>query len=98
MLEGACRAYDRAVEADLIVQRDGLIMEEVTEKGDVRIKKHPAVEISNRSWLLVKSFCSEFGLSPVSRVRLAVQVKEEEDDLAALLAAPRHAGQSPRVQ
>ena len=78
MLEGACRNYARAVAADLQVDREGAVIDEpVFYKGDVlpnvtRKKKHPAVAVSSAAWSLVKSFCSEFGFSPVSRTRLTV--------------------------
>lgn len=99
MLEGACCAYGRAVQADLLLQRDGLVFSEKKRTADgksfevVKLRKHPAVEISARSWTLVKAFCSEFGLSPVSRTRLAIAPKQEPDDelskmLAKLNAAP----------
>ena len=103
MLEGACRAYERAVKADLIVDKEGLtfaekfIDEESGEAIILKIKKHPAVDISNRSWLIVRAFCSEFGLSPVSRMRLSPD-KEDDDsadaDLMAALSQPRE----PRPQ
>ncbi|MGA2196444.1 MAG: ParB N-terminal domain-containing protein [Bryobacteraceae bacterium] len=38
----------------------------------------------------MKAFCSEFGLSPVSRARLFVERRESDgDDLMALLTQPR---------
>lgn len=99
MLEGVCRAYERAVQADLILDKQGLTFDEkfIDDTGEVhilKIKKHPAVEISNRSWLIVKAFCSEFGLTPVSRIRLSVANQDDEgaDDLAAMLSRPRQPG------
>jgi P27 family predicted phage terminase small subunit len=99
MLEGACVNYDRAVEADLIVQREGLITIQrvVTTKGKTIAsttntkKRHPAIDISMKSWILVQSFCSEFGLSPISRTRLSIgKDAKPEDDLLKLLTQPRH--------
>lgn len=96
MLEGACVNYARAVEADFIVNRDGLVLEISTidedtgERRILRTQANPAVTISNNSWRLVRSFCSEFGLSPVSRQRLTIETPEKEtDDLMALLSKPR---------
>jgi P27 family predicted phage terminase small subunit len=95
MLEGACRAYERAVEADLIIDKEGLLARDqfIEEDGQVvvlRTKKHPAVEISNRCWLIVRAFCSEFGLSPVSRTRLTIERKDDgEDELMKILSQPR---------
>lgn len=93
MLEGACVAYARAVAADLLVEEKGLLVEDrfIDDSGDVvvlKIKKNPAVEISNRAWLLVKAFCSEFGLSPVSRTRLVIS-KGDDGDMEALMKALR---------
>lgn len=97
MLEGACRAYERAVKADLIVDDEGLIIEEKTfnrrkdAKGvetvsvTIRKKTHAAVAISNKSWVIVRSFCSEFGLSPISRIRLAVDKNPPQDDDAQIM-------------
>jgi hypothetical protein len=43
-----------------------------------------------RRCLIMRAFCSEFGLSPISRTRLSVEAPDdEEDDLMALLSQPR---------
>ena len=96
MLEGACVNYGRAVEADLIVARDGMMVEESYvdkrsgEKVILKIKYHPGITVSNSEWRQVRAFCSEFGLSPVSRTRLAVADKDKPgEDLARLLSQPR---------
>lgn len=96
MLEGACQSYSKAVEADLILDAEGLIIEESVidkESGErivLKRKKHPAVEVSNAAWRQVRAFCSEFGLSPVSRTRLSVGKRDEgEQTLAKILSAPR---------
>jgi len=101
MLEGACANYARAVEADRIIARDGITVEESTINDDgevvvLKVKKHPAVDVAARSWSLVRSFCSEFGLSPVSRTRLSIGKEgPQEDDLAALLMRPREPKKPP---
>ena len=96
MLEGACRAYERAVKADLILDESGLIVEDKfiePESGEVivlRVRKHPAVEVSNRSWLIVKAFCCEFGLTPAARMRVKVETgKDDDDDLVKVLSQAR---------
>lgn len=95
MLEGACSAYDRAVEADIEVNDRGITIEEplVNKLGDVvgyKIKKNPAVDVSNAAWRQVRAFCSEFGFSPVSRTRLAVEKRDESTaDLMVALSQPR---------
>jgi P27 family predicted phage terminase small subunit len=78
MLEGACVHYARAVKADLQIEKEGIIVREpVIVNGHAhstltRVKKHPAVAVSNAAWDKVKGFCSEFGLSPSARMRLQV--------------------------
>jgi P27 family predicted phage terminase small subunit len=95
MLEGACVNYARAVQADGILQREGVTVTEsvLGEGGEVvvlKVKKHPAVEISNSAWRLLRAFCSEFGLSPVARLRLSVERKDNpQETLASLLSRER---------
>lgn len=96
MLEGACVNYARAVLADQQLEREGITVEEKyvdEDSGEVivlKVKKHPAVEVSNAAWRQVRAFCSEFGLSPVSRTRLTIDTNKNADaDLAELLSAPR---------
>lgn len=96
MLEGACVAYEQAVAAYNTVQKQGRFIEKVVldpiskQLVIVDIKTHPAVRQGNQSWLLLKSFCSEFGLSPVSRTRLAIEKPADGSaDLMAILSQPR---------
>ena len=95
MLEGACASYARAVEADLIVERDGLVIENSTidaesgEKIVLKVRAHPAIAVSNAAWQQVRSFSAEFGLSPAARARVVSERKEPTEDLAAILSAPR---------
>ncbi len=101
MLEGACVGYARAVQADLLLAKGLLIEEPIFNKdGDqvgMRVKTHEAVAISNSAWKQVKAFCSEFGLSPVSRTRLALEKQDTGQDLMAMLSAPREP-KKPQVQ
>lgn len=105
MLEGACVNYGRAVAADLIIARDGIMQEistidaESGEKTVIKSQYHPAITVSNAAWRQVRAFCSEFGLSPVSRTRLTIEKKDAgTEDLARLLMQPRAPRQSTAVQ
>ena len=96
MLEGACVAYQEAVECYETVQKQGpmvakRILDPETNKLVVsNVKPHPAVAQGNAAWMRLRAFCSEFGLSPVSRTRLAIdKPPAEEDDLMAILSRPR---------
>lgn len=104
MLEGACLAYARAVDADLDVAKNGITFQvkDLDKEGNIfvrTIKKNPAVDVSFRAWTQVKAFCCEFGFSPASRARLEVDKDRKgngsgEADLAKLLSQPRVAKQS----
>ena len=96
MLEGACIAYQAAIEAYETIQKQGplvakRILDPETSKLVVsNVKPHPAVAQGNAAWQLLRAFCSEFGLSPVSRTRLAIEKPADgEDDLMAILSQPR---------
>lgn len=96
MLEGACVHFERAKLADGLLKRHGiLIAEPVTDRngrptGATRVRNNPALAVSNQAWALVRSFCSEFGLSPVGRQRLAVEAPDtSREDLLELLSRPR---------
>ena len=101
MLEGACIAYQAAIEAYETIQKQGplvakRILDPETNKLVVsNVKPHPAVAQGNAAWMLLKAFCSEFGLSPVSRTRLAIEKPADgEDDLMAILSQPRERKQT----
>lgn len=96
MLEGACVNYEAAVRAYEECQKLGDVAQEPImsrETGECvgfRLKKNPWVSVRERSWLLVKAFCSEFGLAPVPRTRLTIEKKDDgAQELAALLSEPR---------
>ena len=95
MLEGACVNYESAVRAyehllDGEVVEEPVLSRETGEVVGYRQKKSPWVLVRDSSWQLMRSFCSEFGLSPVSRTRLALQAQEKKpEDLMELLSAPR---------
>lgn len=98
-LEAACVAYGRAVQADLILEAEGIVVYEKewdkvnNEFVVVKVRKHPANEVSNRNWLTVRAFCIEFGFTPLSRTRLAPKDPPAggaaEDDLLKALSQPR---------
>jgi len=94
MLEGACVGYQQAVQADEIIAAEGPVtvldtVDPLTKSPMQKLKAHPAVAISRSAWSQVRAFCSEFGLSPVSRTRLAVERKDRTEDLAEILSRPR---------
>jgi P27 family predicted phage terminase small subunit len=96
MLEGACVSYDNAISSYETVQAQGrLIAKKALDPKTntmvvVDVKAHPAVRQGNPAWALMRSFCSEFGLSPVSRIRLSIEKQDDsESDLLEMLSRPR---------
>jgi len=96
MLEGACVAYEAAVDAYETIQKQGRLVAkrvldpETNKLVVVNVKPHSSVAQGNAAWMLLRAFCSEFGLSPVSRSRLAIEKPaSSEDDLTEILSRPR---------
>jgi P27 family predicted phage terminase small subunit len=102
MLEGACIAYQAAIDAYETIQKQGpLVAKRILDPESNKLvvsneKPHPAVAQGNAAWMLLKAFCSEFGLSPVSRTRLAIEKPTAgEDDLLEILSQPRERKPKP---
>jgi len=96
MLEGACVAYQTFVKMHRKIEEQGELVAKkernpVTGQMEViDVRQHPGLPIRDRALALLRSFCSEFGLSPVSRTRLSTdKVEAAEEDLWAILSRPR---------
>jgi P27 family predicted phage terminase small subunit len=95
MLEGAVIAYVETVACFELVEKQGRVIPRRARDAAgnwvvVGMVTHPAVRQRNQALLIMRAFCSEFGLSPISRTRLSVEAPDdEEDDLMALLSQPR---------
>jgi P27 family predicted phage terminase small subunit len=97
-LTGACTAYNRAIQADKIIHKEGLVVQEFAiDKTGVKVllktRPHPAVGISNSAWRQFRMFAAEFGLSPASRTGLTIDpnvaTRQTEQRLDAMLSQPR---------
>lgn len=58
-----CDLYARAVEAEEIIARDGLMLDG---------QAHPCVRIARQSWALARAFATDFGATPSSRTRINI--------------------------
>jgi P27 family predicted phage terminase small subunit len=65
-IEGLCKAYQTAKEADAIVDKDGMVI--VGAKGTPI--KHPAIQVSADAWHKVRMYCNDLGLNHLSRQRM----------------------------
>lgn len=76
----ACDAYSKYVKAAKDIKKEGLVVEYKNSIGAVNKVPNPNVAISQKYATQFKSFCSEFGLSPAARARLARPKDDIEDD------------------
>lgn len=82
-LAGYCTAYGHAVDAEIVLERDGLTFS--TPTGYVQ--QRPEVSIARSSWEAVRKFAAEFGLSPAARGRIEVpEAAKPADPLEEFLA------------
>jgi P27 family predicted phage terminase small subunit len=89
-LAAYCHTFARWFEAEKEIDSHGLIVEEpVTDKdGDVvgyKLKRNPAVSISDNALKIMKSFLVEFGMTPAARSRIRIEKKPEMDPVEAYL-------------
>ena len=96
MLEACCVGYQTYVEMYELIEQQGKLVAKkernplTGQLEVVDVRPHPGLAVRDRSLMQMKAFCSEFGLSPVSRARLFVERREADgDDLMALLMQPR---------
>lgn len=96
MLEGACIAYETAIQCYETIQKQGrciarrIVDPQTNTLVVAGLRAHPAVAQMNAAWMVLRAFCSEFGLSPVSRTRLAIdKPADDEDELLEILLQPR---------
>ena len=100
MLEGCCVSYAPFVELHELIETQGKLVaqkERNPQTGQMEIvdvRPHPGLHIRDRALMQMRAFCSEFGLSPVSRTWLTIDKGDKLPDLADILNKPR----VPRVE
>lgn len=78
-----CQA--RIEEAETQIEGEGILSGYTNTKGENNQVAHPAVGISMKYAQMLKSLCTEFGMTPSSRGRLEVPKEKEKSDLDNLL-------------
>jgi P27 family predicted phage terminase small subunit len=79
-----CFCYARWCQAEEEVRKRGIMIEETLFDKDgnevsSKLKRNPAISISNEALKLMKSFLVEFGLTPSSASRLRIEPPKEDD-------------------
>jgi len=75
-LAAYCQAYQRWIQAERNVNKNGLVL----GGGTRYAQPNPAVGIAQKSMQLLRAFAAEFGLTPASRSRISVSKKPEAED------------------
>lgn len=90
-LEGLCKNYARALQAEAVLDQEGLTMT-VGEQG--YLQQRPEVSIAQKSWQAVKAFAAEFGLTPAAVSKIQMPTKKERSlaDLAKERASAVRSG------
>lgn len=76
----ACDSYSKYVKAAKDIKKNGLVIKFKNSIGAENTVANPNVTISQKYATQFKNFCSEFGLSPAARARLARPKDDIEDD------------------
>ena len=84
MLALYCQAYGRWVEAEKDVAKHGAVI--TTTNGNVI--QSPYVNVANCAMRDCHKYATEFGMSPSSRTKVAVQQTESKSKFAGLIAMP----------
>lgn len=84
-LAAYCDAYGRWLEARVLLDRDGLLV----DTGTGSQKVHPAWTIANQAMTQMRAFMVEFGLTPSSRSRVRVDAPAEKSEFELFLES-RH--------
>lgn len=93
MLAAYCAHYARWVQAEKHLQRDEVQLVVRTATGTYQ--RNPWVTVANDAMQGMKSFATEFGMSPAARTRIQVETeKEEKDPLQELIDKRKASGAS----
>ncbi len=102
-LASYCDAYATARAMRTIIEREGYTFESkrvrvvdgengaTIEETVTAILPRPEVAILQKSLLIVKAFCVEFGLTPSSRGRLHIEPPKQKDEFEEFLSGRRDA-------
>jgi len=76
-IEGLCRQYQIAKEADRLMSKEGMVI--TGARGT--FLKNPAAQISDAAWGKVRGYCNDLGLNHLSRQRMESTATQVEDDI-----------------
>ncbi|TGE31320.1 phage terminase small subunit P27 family [Desulfosporosinus sp. Sb-LF] len=66
-----CDAYSKLIKANAEIEKHGMLVTYTNKGGNKNIVPNPYVALSNKYSDVYKRFCTEFGLTPAARLKLA---------------------------
>jgi len=66
-----CNAFSKFIKANLEIEKHGMLVTYTNKGGNKNIVPNPYVAMSNKYSEVYKRYCTEFGLTPAARTRLA---------------------------
>ncbi len=75
-----CDAVVKYAEATQQLDEEGLTTEYTNKAGATNTIQHPAVGIATKYATIIRQFCTEFGFSPSSRAKLAINKEVKAKD------------------
>ena len=87
-LSGYCESWAQYKEATEFIHKHGSVYPIKDDQGRVKyLQQVPQVSIANKALTNVRSFCSEFGLTPSARARMVVPgAQDTDEEMERLLA------------
>ncbi len=81
---GYCSACATFQQCEEFINKNGMTYESHSEKFGTQIKKRPEVAIRSDALKIVRSFASEFGLTPSARTRIKIEKPNKKSALEKL--------------
>ena len=66
-----CDAFSKFIKANKEIEKHGMLVTYTNKGGNKNVVPNPYVAISNKYSDIYKRYCSEFGLTPTARLKLA---------------------------
>ncbi|MDA0780663.1 MAG: phage terminase small subunit P27 family [Rickettsiales bacterium] len=84
-LEAYCTVYSRWKKAEEDIDKTGITFTYINREGVEMRRKNPSIAIADESMKLMRSFLSEFGMTPSSRSKVSSTSSGDNDPLDVFL-------------
>lgn len=76
-----CHHYIKFLELEKEIKKEGETIEYTNREGFTNVVENPKLKIKNKYFEILNKLSKEFGLSPLSRLRLTVHSNEKESEI-----------------